>query len=91
MIADYSDVKVTRILNSELADTLGNLLSRCTGTVLNPNQLFPKIERGVFESVAAVDVTAKLLETVDYLPGNKNSIAVFNWRFYTFIKKSYLT
>jgi len=39
--ADYSHVKALRILNSELADTLGNLLSRACAKSLNPQQMYP--------------------------------------------------
>jgi methionyl-tRNA synthetase len=65
---NYSDSKVIRILNAELADTLGNLLSRCCGTALNPNQIFPEIERSTFRDVASMDVTKKLIEDVSTLP-----------------------
>ncbi|KAF5273898.1 hypothetical protein FQA39_LY01013 [Lamprigera yunnana] len=65
---NYSDVKVTRILNSELADTLGNLLSRCCASALNPNQVFPEIESEAFQSVASIDLTKKLIESAINLP-----------------------
>ncbi|XP_015594864.1 methionine--tRNA ligase, mitochondrial isoform X2 [Cephus cinctus] len=39
--ANYSAVKVQRIVNSELADTLGNLISRCTGKTVNPTREIP--------------------------------------------------
>ncbi|KAJ8910860.1 hypothetical protein NQ315_010807 [Exocentrus adspersus] len=65
---NYSDTKVIRILNSELADTFGNLLSRCCGGVLNPGQIVPGIEAEVFESVASLDVTKKLIENIVQLP-----------------------
>lgn len=65
---DYSEIKVTRILNAELADTLGNLLSRCTGAALNPNQVFPKIEKAAFGDISSEDVALKLLESVEALP-----------------------
>lgn len=58
-----------RFLNAELADTFGNLLSRCTGAALNPFQTFPEIETSTFKSVASLDVTTKLLESVITLPG----------------------
>lgn len=58
------------ILNAELADTLGNLLSRCCGSTLNPNQVFPNIEPQVFEDLFTLDVTQKLIENLTYLPGN---------------------
>ncbi|EDX12973.1 GD20436 [Drosophila simulans] len=38
---NYSHVKAQRILNSELADTLGNLLSRASAKSLNPGQIYP--------------------------------------------------
>ncbi|XP_072379531.1 methionine--tRNA ligase, mitochondrial [Diabrotica undecimpunctata] len=65
---NYSDTKVLRILNSELADTLGNLLSRCTGTALNPHQRFPKMEQAALEKVKQLDVTKKLIDSVNNLP-----------------------
>ncbi|CAH1155924.1 unnamed protein product [Phaedon cochleariae] len=66
---NYSDTKVLRILNSELADTLGNLLSRCCGTVLNPDQKFPKIDSQAFDRISSLDCTKNLLEHVAKLPG----------------------
>ncbi|XP_019887968.1 methionine--tRNA ligase, mitochondrial isoform X1 [Ooceraea biroi] len=39
--ANYSSTKIINILNSELADTLGNLVSRCTGKTINPSREFP--------------------------------------------------
>lgn len=62
-------MKVLRYLNAELADTLGNLLSRCTGAALNPFQTFPKIMPLAFDSVSSLDVTKNLLECVQTLPG----------------------
>ncbi|XP_031350428.1 methionine--tRNA ligase, mitochondrial-like [Photinus pyralis] len=66
---NYSDTKLTRILNSELADTLGNLLSRCCSSALNPNQVFPEIDSEAFERVASMDVTKKIMDAVMKLPG----------------------
>ncbi|KAJ3643888.1 hypothetical protein Zmor_026572 [Zophobas morio] len=65
---NYSDTKLIRILNSELADTLGNLLSRCCGSALNPRQTFPRIEEDALRKVAELDVTKKLIEDVRGLP-----------------------
>ncbi|XP_031787008.1 methionine--tRNA ligase, mitochondrial isoform X2 [Nasonia vitripennis] len=39
--SNYSTERVLNILNSELADTLGNLVSRCTGKVVNPKSEIP--------------------------------------------------
>lgn len=38
---DYSDDKVVKLLNAELANSLGGLLNRCTAPSLNPAQVFP--------------------------------------------------
>lgn len=66
---DYSDTKVIRLLNAELADTLGNLLSRCCGKALNPSQVFPKINSEVFNRISSMEVTKKLLDNIEQLPG----------------------
>lgn len=38
---DYRDDKVMKLLNAELADSLGGLLNRCTAPALNPAQIYP--------------------------------------------------
>ncbi|XP_077433971.1 methionine--tRNA ligase, mitochondrial [Vanacampus margaritifer] len=38
---NYTDHKVTKVLNAELADSLGGLLNRCTAPALNPTQTYP--------------------------------------------------
>ncbi|XP_057336480.1 methionine--tRNA ligase, mitochondrial [Microplitis mediator] len=40
--ANYNEEKIRRILNAELADTLGNLVSRCMGKALNPDKIIPE-------------------------------------------------
>lgn len=65
---DYSETKITRILNSELADTVGNLLSRCTGTALNPKQRNPKTSTAALSDIKQLEVTEKLLSSVEALP-----------------------
>ncbi|XP_044755655.1 methionine--tRNA ligase, mitochondrial [Coccinella septempunctata] len=65
---NYNDSKAIRVLNAELADTLGNLLNRCTGEILNPNQEFPTIQSEVFEDIMQLDVAKKLKENVMNLP-----------------------
>lgn len=66
---DYSDTKVLRILNSELADTLGNLLSRCCGKALNPASLYPALDELAFERLKSYDVTNRLIEVLNEMPG----------------------
>uniref|UniRef100_A0A3Q2QP56 Methionine--tRNA ligase, mitochondrial n=1 Tax=Fundulus heteroclitus TaxID=8078 RepID=A0A3Q2QP56_FUNHE len=38
---DYTPDKVRKLLNAELADSLGGLLNRCTAPALNPAQVYP--------------------------------------------------
>lgn len=66
---DYSDTKLIRILNSELADTLGNLLSRASAKSLNPRQVFPKIHMYSFKGLLESDATKRLIESLAELPG----------------------
>lgn len=65
---NYSDLKVMRILNSELADTLGNLLSRACAKSVNKRQISPAFDRSEFEKLHQMDVTKKLVELVEALP-----------------------
>lgn len=65
---NYSDTKVLRILNSELADTLGNLLSRCCGKALNPASIFPAVDEEAFEALQSIDATKRMLEALEEMP-----------------------
>lgn len=49
---NYSDIKIRRILNSELADTMGNLLNRCCGKAINPNLIYPKLDLSLIENLS---------------------------------------
>ncbi|XP_062850739.1 methionine--tRNA ligase, mitochondrial [Trichomycterus rosablanca] len=68
---DYDDDKVVKLCNSELADSLGGLLNRCTAPSLNPEQVyshfcstsFPKEARG-----RAVPEDYRMIEAVSGLP-----------------------
>ncbi|XP_012542028.2 methionine--tRNA ligase, mitochondrial [Monomorium pharaonis] len=63
--ANFSSTKIVSILNSELADTLGNLVSRCTGKAVNPSREFPDPAKywNVLQSHAA-DETREALKSV---------------------------
>lgn len=58
------------MLNAELADTLGNLLNRCTSTAVNPAQVFPPLCLEAFtnkcgtEGKSLVERVRHLAETV---------------------------
>lgn len=82
---DYSDTKVMRILNSELADTLGNLLSRACAKSVNRRHVFPTLDKSVFDELIQADTTKKLVHLVEGLPGefvycNKKNLFQF-WLF----------
>lgn len=64
-VLDYSATKLVNILNSELADTLGNLVSRCAGKTVNPSKEFPDPAKywNVLQSEAA-DEIREALESV---------------------------
>lgn len=64
---DYSERKVTAILNSELADTLGNLLNRCTGLVINKNQVFPGCAKEDWEKFGSENAE-NLINSLKALP-----------------------
>lgn len=66
---DYSETKAIRILNSELADSLGNLLNRCSGKTVNPDQIFPKFCQHSFSIYCNSDEALKLVESLSALPG----------------------
>ncbi|XP_055587852.1 methionine--tRNA ligase, mitochondrial [Uranotaenia lowii] len=65
---NYNDTKILRILNAELADTLGNLLSRCCGKVLNPEGVVPSIDPEALKHLESLDVTKRVLELLHALP-----------------------
>lgn len=62
---DYSSTKLVNVLNSELADTLGNLVSRCAGKAVNPSKEFPDPAKywNVLQSQVA-DETREALKSV---------------------------
>lgn len=58
-----------RILNSELADTLGNLLSRVCAKSVNNRQISPALHRSELDKLLQEDVTKKLVLLCESLPG----------------------
>ncbi|CAL8263717.1 unnamed protein product [Lota lota] len=68
---DYNDGKVLKVLNAELADSLGGLLNRCTAPALNPAQRYPPFCPELFPADAGGRATAedhRLLDAVRGLP-----------------------
>jgi len=67
---DYSHVKAQRILNSELADTLGNLLSRACAKSLNPGQIYPSANaEHLADLLRSLDAAKRLQDTLLQLSG----------------------
>ncbi|XP_066967316.1 methionine--tRNA ligase, mitochondrial [Macrobrachium rosenbergii] len=63
---NWSDVRVARLLNAELANSLGNLLNRCTAPSLNPSQEFPSLNLQYLQNMSAAG--KELIELVHNLP-----------------------
>ncbi|GLH16698.1 Methionine--tRNA ligase, mitochondrial [Gryllus bimaculatus] len=66
--ANFSATKVKNILNSELADSLGNLLNRCCSRAVNPKQIFPLYNQDSFAKYCESDAK-KLISHLTTLPG----------------------
>ncbi|XP_013097578.2 methionine--tRNA ligase, mitochondrial [Stomoxys calcitrans] len=66
---NYSSVKAMRILNAELADTMGNLLSRVCGKSLNPWQIYPRLHTAQLRDIMTTDTAKHLLEMLEQLKG----------------------
>ncbi|XP_043494977.1 methionine--tRNA ligase, mitochondrial isoform X1 [Polistes fuscatus] len=69
--ANYSNNKILRTINAELADTLGNLICRCTGNVINPWSEVPNPME--FVDVLKSDIAIKTIESINYLSKNAQS------------------
>ena len=77
--SDYSDDRLVKTVNSDLAGTLGNLVSRVTAKSLNPEQIFPEFNTDLFPrqpSSSSNTVVARattedyaLIDSVLKLPG----------------------
>lgn len=64
---DYSDVDVTSVLNDELANTLGNLLSRACAKIINTRQSVPQLHQSEFEDLLRNEDTKNLIGLLDQL------------------------
>ncbi|XP_055549833.1 methionine--tRNA ligase, mitochondrial [Wyeomyia smithii] len=59
---NYSDTKIMRILNAELADSFGNLLSRCCGKALNPDAIVPVVDQNILDKLSLSESAKKMLD-----------------------------
>lgn len=58
-----------RILNAELADTLGNLLSRVCAKSLNPRQIYPRVHTAQLRDILKTDTARHLWDSLEQLDG----------------------
>ncbi|XP_066523482.1 methionine--tRNA ligase, mitochondrial [Hoplias malabaricus] len=72
---DYDEDKVVKLCNSELADSLGGLLNRCTAPSLNPEQIYPRFCAASFPKCSenvpggrAVSEDYRMVKAVSELP-----------------------
>ncbi|XP_069969329.1 methionine--tRNA ligase, mitochondrial isoform X2 [Bactrocera oleae] len=64
---NFSNVKALRILNSELADTLGNLLSRVCAKSLNPQQVYPRLHAVQLADFLQMDSAKRLQDALQQI------------------------
>lgn len=64
---NYSEKKFTNLVNAELANTMGNLFSRCSAPALNPQQVFPQFSLELVKSENQ-NLLSKLMTAVTELP-----------------------
>lgn len=60
----WREAEAIELVNTELADTLGNLVYRCTGKALNRDQVFPAIQPEFMNSSLVVKELCHLLDTL---------------------------
>jgi methionyl-tRNA synthetase len=63
---DYSDHNMAMRLNSELADTLGNLLLRCVSRKINPKAVWPAPGAFTERDLGVMEAVKELPGTVDH-------------------------
>lgn len=62
---DYSEIKATRIINAEIVNTLGNLVSRICAPAINKRQIVPV---GNLKEIKDFEHTSKLIKKLKKLP-----------------------
>ena len=72
---DYTDERVKECINSDVVNTLGNLLSRCTGGAVNPDQVFPSPPDPNLWDRLASDAERDMLVRLHELPGEERLCA----------------
>ncbi|KAL3869101.1 hypothetical protein ACJMK2_041826 [Sinanodonta woodiana] len=78
---NYSDQHAVNYINSDIVNTLGNLLSRSTSLSVNPEQIFPRLNREMYMTcISAFD--RETFENIEQLFNEVNE----NYSHYNFYK-----
>ena len=67
-VTDYNEEKMISYLNSELCNTLGNLLNRCTSKSINSSQIYPPLNNSIYDSMCNEE-WSELMHNLRELPG----------------------
>ena len=62
--SDFTPTKALQVINSDLVNNFGNLLSRSTVAKLNPEQKYPKMERGALSDSGKI-ASEELVRSLD--------------------------
>lgn len=76
-----------RILNAELADTMGNLLSRVCAKSLNPRQIYPRVHTAQLRDILTTDSAKHLWDCLEQLDGKWIFLYFFVVLYLIFFKK----
>ena len=68
LFTDYNEEKMVSYLNSELCNTLGYLLNRCTSKSINSSQIYPPLNNSIYDSMCNEE-WSELMHNLRELPG----------------------
>ncbi|XP_075214343.1 methionyl-tRNA synthetase, mitochondrial isoform X2 [Lycorma delicatula] len=86
---NFKEANAIQLMNADLADTLGNLLSRCTGKIINADQKFPAFSLDDYNKYckhSASDLQERIAKVPDKVAKDYH-----NFNFYTGVQAIMLT
>ena len=68
---DYNEEKMVSYLNSDLCNTLGSLLNRCTSKFIDSSQVYPTLNHSLYDSMCNKEWSELMynLRKLDYQVG----------------------
>ncbi|KAK9308809.1 hypothetical protein QLX08_001245 [Tetragonisca angustula] len=66
--ANYNELKIQKILNSELANVIGNLVNRCFGGNINPDRIIYNFAE--YKNILKSEIALKNIKTLEELGDN---------------------